>query len=164
MRVEYTDAERYVVVLRRAFTLLTFQAPEYEMDAERGVVRWRIDKGVLVARRARQGDGYLEIDLRRLPCDVPGKARMHVEVEIANFYPSIASRFGHLALRGDAVAHPRHRDLRRSCAGWPSLDLAESRVGRFATQDEVPDPRPVALRAARLERDRRCPVGLSRAP
>ena len=63
VRVEYTDAERYVVLFRRPFALLTFQAPEYEMDAERGVVRWRIDKGVLVARRGRAG--------RRLPRDRP---------------------------------------------------------------------------------------------
>jgi hypothetical protein len=140
VRVEYTDAERYVVVIRRPFALLTFQAPEYEMDAERGVVRWRIDKGVLVARRGRQGDGYLEIDLRRLPCHEPGKARMHVEVEIANFYPSIASRFGQWLY---AVTQSRIHVLvtygfLRSLA---KLDLAESRVGRFASQDEVPDPR-----------------------
>ena len=137
--MEYTDAERYVVLFRRPFALLTFQAPEYEMDDERGVVRWRIDKGVLVARRGRQGDGYLEIDLRRLPCHVPGKARMHVEVEIANFYPSIASRFGQWLY---AVTQSRIHVLvtygfLRSLA---KLDLAESRVGRFASQDEVPDP------------------------
>jgi hypothetical protein len=139
VRVEYTDGERYVVLLRRPLALLTFQAPEYEMDAERGVVRWRIEKGVLVARRGRQGDGYLEIDLRRRPCDVPGKARIHVEVEIANFYPAIASRFGQWLY---AVTQSRIHVLvtygfLRSLA---KLDLAESRVGRFASQDEVPDP------------------------
>lgn len=139
VRVEYTDAERYVVVLRRPFALLTFQAPEYEMDAERGVVRWRIDKGVLVSRRGHHGDGYLEIDLRRLPCAEPGKGRMNVEVEVANFYPSIASRFGQWLY---AVTQSRIHVLvtygfLRSLA---KLDLAESRVGRFATQDEVPDP------------------------
>ena len=37
------------------------------MDASRGVVRWRIASGMLVARRGREGDGYLEIDVQRGP-------------------------------------------------------------------------------------------------
>ena len=119
------------------------------MDAERGVVRWRIDKGVLVARRGRQGDGYLEIDLRRLPCRRARQGAMHVEVEIANFYPSIASRFGQWLY---AVTQSRIHVLvtygfLRSLA---KLDLAESRVGRFAEPGRGPRPAgPVALRAAR---------------
>ena len=115
------------------------------MDAERGIVRWRIEKGVLVARRGRRRDGYLEIDLRRRPCDAPGKARMHVEVEIANFYPAIASRFGQWLY---AVTQSRIHVLvtygfLRSLA---KLDLAESRVGRFAARTRCP------TRAARRPR------------
>jgi len=139
VRVEYTDAERYVVVLRRPFALLTFRAPEYEMDGERGVVRWRIDKGVLVARRGRSGDGYLEIDLQRLACDRPGMARMRVEVEVANFYPMLASRFGqwlYAATQSRIHVLVTYGFLR----GLAKLDLAESKVGRFAGRDEVPDP------------------------
>ena len=72
VRVKYTEGERYVVLLFKPFKLLTFQAPEYEMDADRGIVRWRIEKGLLVAAPGRGGDGYLEIDVRRLDCDEPG--------------------------------------------------------------------------------------------
>ena len=76
---------------------------------------------------------------------------MHVEVEIANFYPSIASRFGQWLY---AVTQSRIHVLvtygfLRSLA---KLDLAESRVGRFASAGRGPRPAgPVALRAARLE-------------
>src|SRR5918912_4118380 len=72
VRVHYTDRERFVCLLLPRFKLLTFHAPEYEMDATRGVVRWRIASGVLVARRGRQGDGYLEIDVQRRRGDTPG--------------------------------------------------------------------------------------------
>lgn len=94
VRVYYTEGERYVCLLFQPFKLLTFQAPEYETEDQRGIVRWRIDKGLLVAARGRGGDGFLEIDVRRLECDEPGKQRVNVEVEIANFYPQIASRLG----------------------------------------------------------------------
>jgi hypothetical protein len=150
VRVEYTERERYVVLLRRPLALLTFQAPEYEMDGERGVVRWRIEKGVLVARRGRGGDGYLEIDVERGPCDEPGHGRMRVEVEVANFYPAIASRFGQWLY---AATQSRIHVLvtygfLRSLA---KLDLAESRVGRFATREQVPAPQapPPSERALR---------------
>src|SRR4051795_2639010 len=91
VRVYYTDRERFVCLLFPRFKLLTFQAPEYEMDASRGVVRWRIERGLLVARRGRGGDGYLEIDVKRRPGDAPDTVVVHVEVEVANFYPAIAS-------------------------------------------------------------------------
>jgi hypothetical protein len=140
VHVEYTERERYVVAFRRPLALLTFRAPEYEMDGERGVVRWRIESGVLVARHGHRGDGYLEIDVRRMPSAEPGKGRLRVEVEVANFYPSIASRFGQWLY---AATQSRIHVLvtygfLRSLA---KLDLAESRVGRFATRDELPAPR-----------------------
>ena len=66
IRVHYTERERFVVLLFRPFVLLSFQAPEYEMDADRGVVRWRIEKGVLVvAARPRR---------RRLPARSTSRA------------------------------------------------------------------------------------------
>src|SRR5919202_4758850 len=94
IRVYYTDRERFVCLLVPRFKLLTFHAPEYEMDGARGVVRWRIASGVLVARRGREGDGYLEIDVRRRPAGTPGETAVHVEVEVANFFPAIASTIG----------------------------------------------------------------------
>jgi hypothetical protein len=139
VRVEYTDEERFVVLLFRPLELLAFHAPEYEMDGSRGVVRWRIMRGVLVAGRGRQGDGYLEIDVQRCPSDEAGQARIHVEIEVANFYPAIASTVGKWFY---AVTQSRIHVL--VCYGFlrslARLDLAESKVGRFATTADVPDP------------------------
>src|SRR3712207_6478824 len=36
IRVEYTETERRVVLLRRPFVLLRFRAPEYEITGDRG--------------------------------------------------------------------------------------------------------------------------------
>jgi hypothetical protein len=140
VRVFYTDRERFVCLLFRPLELLAFHAPEYEMDRDRGVVRWRIMRGVLVAGRGRSGDGYLEIDVQRRPAGSPGSVIVHVEVEVANFFPAIASTVGrwfytHTQSRMHVlVTHGFLRSLAR-------LDLAESKVGRFATVDQVPDPR-----------------------
>jgi hypothetical protein len=130
IRVYYTEGERYVCLLFRPFKLLTFQAPEYETDQERGVVRWRIDKGLLVAARGRGGDGFLEIDVRRLDCDEPGRQRINVEVEIANFYPQIASRLGRwLYTNTQSRIHVlvTHGFLRRLAR----RDLDESVTGKY---------------------------------
>ena len=48
IRVHYSEHERSVVLLARPLRLLTFLAPEYEIDPERGLVRWRIARGLLV--------------------------------------------------------------------------------------------------------------------
>src|SRR3954454_2144865 len=144
IRVKYTEDERFVCLLFRPFVLLRFQAPEYEMDAQRGIVRWRIERGVLVSKRGRGGNGFLEIDMQRCPSDEPGKARLHVEVEVANFYPAVAKAFSTWVYKNTQsrihviVTHGFLRSLRK-------LDLAESRVRRSARIDELPDPgdRPV---------------------
>ena len=140
IRVHYTDRERVVCLITRRLPLLTFHAPEYEMDGSRGVVRWRIASGVLVARRGREGDGYLEIDVQRWPGGAPASTIVHVEVEVANFFPAIASTIGrwfytHTQSRIHVlVTHGFLASLAR-------LDLAQSKVGRFASVDQVPDPR-----------------------
>jgi hypothetical protein len=129
IRVRYTEGERSVVLLCSPLRLLTFHAPEYEMDPSRGLVRWRIARGLLVARRGRDG-GYLQIEVRRHRCEDPTRAQLHVEVEVANFYPSIASRLSRRLY--NATQSRIHvivtRGFLRSLA---RLDLAESRVGRF---------------------------------
>jgi hypothetical protein len=119
------------------------------MDARRGIVRWRIESGVLVSRRGRGGDGYLQIDVQRNPAGPDGRGLLHVEVEVANFYPALASRLGTPLYK--ATQSRVHvlitRAFLRSLA---RLDLAESRVGRFARTapdtaasiDDVPDPPP----------------------
>jgi hypothetical protein len=142
IRVRYTDRERFVVLLAPPLKLITFQAPEYEMDETRGVVRWRIERGLLVARRGRGGKGHLQIDIERKPSDDPGLARLSVDVEVANFYPAIAlgiSRRLYNATQSRIhviVTNGFLRSLAR-------LDLAESRVGRYAearTMPTVSDP------------------------
>ncbi len=66
VRVRYTERERFVVLLFRPLTLLAFRAPEYELQADHGVVRWRIERGLLVARAGRESKGHLQIDVRRI--------------------------------------------------------------------------------------------------
>jgi hypothetical protein len=129
IRVRYTPGERSVVLLAPPLRLLIFQAPEYEMDATRGLVRWRIERGLLVSRRGR-GRGYLQIDVQRSEGDDPEHARLHVEVEVANFYPSISRGFGQRLYNATQsrlhviVTYGFLRSLARR-------DLAESKVGRF---------------------------------
>jgi hypothetical protein len=53
VRVRYTAQGRFVVLLCRPLTLLVFRAPEYELRPDRGLVRWRIERGLLVARAGR---------------------------------------------------------------------------------------------------------------
>jgi glycine/D-amino acid oxidase-like deaminating enzyme len=146
IRVDYTPAERFVVFISRPAVLLRFRAPEYEMDARRGIVRWRIESGALVSRRGKGGDGHLQIDVRRGEPTADGRATMHVEVEVASFYPSIATGISRRVYRLTQswihvlITHGFLRSLAR-------LDLAESKVGRFAATssasasfEDVPDP------------------------
>ncbi|MDQ3723740.1 MAG: hypothetical protein M3376_11940, partial [Actinomycetota bacterium] len=150
IRVKYDEDERAVVFLARPLVLLRFHAPEYEMDAERGVVRWRIASGVLVSRAGHDGDGYLQIEVERCARVDPATARVRVEVEVANFYPALASavaRWVYSATQSRIhviVTHGFLRSLAR-------LDLAKSVVGRWAAPDDVdavPDPPARAPRGA----------------
>jgi hypothetical protein len=128
IRVVYTERERVVVLLRRPFVLLRFGAPEYELSHNRGIVRWNIQDGLLVARR---NEGYLEIDVRRMESDRPGYARAHVEVEVANFYPAIAhfiARWFYIQTQSRIHVLVTHGFLR----SLAKLELEESAVGRFA--------------------------------
>jgi hypothetical protein len=139
VRVYYTEGERYVCLLARPFKLITFRAPEYEMDDRRGVVRWRIARGLLVARRGHDRDGYLEIDVERRPSARPGCVNVAVEVEVANFYPAIAyrlSRFVYSQTQSRIHVILTHGFLR----SLARLDLEESVVGRFVAPEQVPPP------------------------
>ncbi len=137
IRVVYTPAERAVVLIGRPFVLLRFHAPEYAMDGEHGMVRWRIRNGILVASEGHEGDGFLEIEVRRFPADGDGRATLHVEVEIASFYPAIAFRTARWVYANTQsrihvlVTHGFLRSLAK-------LELEESAVGRFD-----PDAEPV---------------------
>jgi hypothetical protein len=142
IRVVYTPTERMVVFVARPIVLLRFRAPEYELEADRGIVRWRIRDGLLVASEGHEGDGYLEIDVRLLPPDPPGEGRIHVEVEIASFYPALALRIARWFYRQTQsrihvlVTHGFLRSLGKR-------ELEESAVGRFSrAQRTRSQPRP----------------------
>src|ERR1700730_2335884 len=94
VRVQYSEEERSVVLLIRPLKLLIFSAPEYEIEPDHGLVRWRLQRGLLVAKRGRGSGGHLQIDVRRLPTCKPGRARLEVAVEVENFYPRIAFGLG----------------------------------------------------------------------
>jgi hypothetical protein len=134
IRVEYTPTERRVVLLRRPFVLLRFRAPEYTIDEGRGIIRWRIKDGVLVAKR---DEGYLEIDVRRLEPEEPGTDQAHVEVEVSNFYPAIATWIAQWFYKQTQsrihvlVTHGFLRSL-------ANRELEMSAVGRFAEPGQKP--------------------------
>jgi hypothetical protein len=136
VRVLYSESERTVVLVGRPLKLLTFDAPEYEMDGEHALVRWKIKRGLLVAKSGRGGHGHLQIDVRRLPDAGVNEARVHIEVEVANFHPAIVTGFGRRAYNATQarihlfVTNGFLRSLAR-------LDLAESRVGHLVPADPV---------------------------
>jgi hypothetical protein len=91
LRVLYKPDTRDIVVFRRPFTLLSFHAPDYEIEPGRGVVTWRIRKGLLVAPRGR-GKGFLRLTVERVPPAAGDSGRyvnLVVSSEVANFYPTI---------------------------------------------------------------------------
>jgi hypothetical protein len=132
IRVIYGQNERAVVLLGRPLTLLRFEAPDYALQADHGTVRWQIRDGLLVARGGR-GCGFLALDVRR-----EDTSTLRIEVEVANFYPSIAARFSSPVYRAtQAFVHVlvTHAFLR----SLATLELKESKVGRLAGETAWPD-------------------------
>jgi hypothetical protein len=149
IRVTYTESERLVVFIARPFVLLRFQKPDYRFTADRGIVRWDIQDGLLVGR---PHEGFLEIDVRRLPSPRAGYGRVHVEVEVANFYPSIATwltRWFYTQTQSRIHVLVTHGFLR----SLAKRELEESAVGRFvppALRRPAPPPAQVPWAAAGL--------------
>lgn len=146
VRVHYTETERAVVLLSPRLPLLTFRTPEYEMDRCRGIVRWRIDRGLLVSDRG-PGDGYLELDFERHDDEAGDRVRLHVAVEVANYYPRLTG----ISRRLYAVTQARIHVL--ACNFFlrrlVRRDLDASEVGRFAvpaSAAQTPDPVPARER------------------
>jgi hypothetical protein len=145
--VVYTERERSVVFLLPRLRLLTFRAPEYEMDRDRGIVRWRIDRGLLVSQQGRSGDGYLEIDVERHRLPDPDAVRLRVSVEVANYYPSLTGISRRIYVNTQSRIHVLGCNyfLRRLVR----RDLDTSRVGHFAgphSAAQTPDPVPARER------------------
>jgi hypothetical protein len=133
IRVVYGENERSVLLLGKPLTLLRFDAPEYKFASDTGNVRWQIRDGLLVARAGR-GCGFLALDVRRDYDHVAeDTTKLYIQVEVANFYPAIAAGFSVPVYRATQslihvlVSHAFLRSLAK-------LELAQSRVGRFADQ------------------------------
>jgi hypothetical protein len=129
IRIIYDEHTRSVVLIAKPLTLLRFDAPEYLLDGCHGAIRWRIRDGLLVARSGR-GSGYLSLDLRRHPVAPDGTANVTIQVEVANFYPSIARSFSTPVYEmTQAAVHilVTHAFLR----SLAKLRLAQSKVGRL---------------------------------
>src|SRR3954447_26209861 len=88
-KIKYGPDSREVVLFGRPFSLLSFHAPEYETEANKGTVTWRINRGLLVAPMGR-GKGYLRITVERSEDDGGGELQTaRVSSEVANFYPML---------------------------------------------------------------------------
>jgi len=160
LRVLYTATSREVVLLRRPFVLLRFFAPEYEADANRGAVTWRINRGLLVAPGGR-GQGFLRMTVeRREERPDTGEVTARITSQVSNFYPAIRgsgwfSRIGRFIYRFTqlqihvVVTNAFLRSL-------ANLELAPSVVGSLAGRTPgVPDAEELeALRRIQSERAR----------
>ncbi|HXP29402.1 MAG TPA: hypothetical protein VN804_06570, partial [Solirubrobacteraceae bacterium] len=88
----------------------------------------------------RDGGGYLQIEVRRDDqSDDPRAAdspyagphvRLRVSVEVANFYPSIASRLGR-RIYDETQSRIHVIVTKRFLRSLARMDFAESRVGRY---------------------------------
>jgi hypothetical protein len=137
IRVAYDDDSRSVVLIGRPLTLLRFDKPGYTLEDNRGTVTWRIRDGLLVARTGR-GCGFLQLDVRREPPeagDPPSRRQLLIEVEVANFFPSIAVGFSVpvYEMTQSAIHVLVTNAFLRSLA---KLDLAQSKIGELADDDQ----------------------------
>jgi len=128
VRVVYREDERSVVLLSKPLTLLRFDPPAYAMESNRGSLTWAIRDGLLVSRAGR-GSGFLSVRVSR-DSGVSDPAKLDIDVEVANFYPAIASRLGtpvYEATQSFVHVLVTHAFLR----SLATLELKESKVGRL---------------------------------
>ncbi|WP_249009175.1 hypothetical protein [Conexibacter sp. DBS9H8] len=149
VQVLYSPDDRRVALFGiRALTLLRFDPPTFVVSSRRARIGWQIKDGLLVARRGR-GEGGLALEVTREPAgsgpDGPepeADARdpeLTIEVEVTNFYPSIASSLGDLVYQStQAFVHVLVTNaFLRSLA---SLELHESKIGRLLVGGIDADP------------------------
>ena len=128
VRVVYTEDERLVVLLAKPLTLLRFDPPDYAIEPNRGSITWAIRDGMLVSSAGR-GSGFLSLRVSR-DSGISDPAKLDIDVEVANFYPAIASRLGtpvYEATQSFVHVLVTHAFLR----SLATLELAESNVGRL---------------------------------
>lgn len=149
IRVVYAEQSRTAVLLTKRLPLLSFHAPRYETDAGLGCVTWPIERGLLVAREGREGNGFLRIRVeRREDGGEADEVTLKVRVEVRNFYPWLrgSGRFARLGAWLYGQTQLRIHVL--VCNGFlrslGKLDLPPSRVGALTAEiDESGDARAV---------------------
>lgn len=132
LRVLYTETSRDVVLLARPLVLLRFSAPEYRIEANKGTVTWRIDRGMLVAPSGR-GRGSLRLSVTRPAVSSGDQVTVTVRSEVASFYPMIAG-WGWFSIVGRLLYRATQLRLhvvvtRRFLRSLANLELAPSVVG-----------------------------------
>jgi hypothetical protein len=143
IRVVYTDDARTAVLLSRRLPLLRFHLPRYETDPEVGCVTWPIERGLLVAREGRDGQGFLRIRVERrdAPADAQGIETVDVRVEVRNFYPWLrgSGRFARLGawLYGQTQLRIHVIVCNGFLRSLARLNLPPSRVGALAAEIEA---------------------------
>jgi hypothetical protein len=136
LRVFYGEQGRSVAILFRPFSVLGFGVPEYETSEFQGKISWPITHGFLVAQRGRkERTGHLEIEVRKLEDMPDGGVRVHIEVEIASFYPLFNRISPWLYANTQSRIHVllAYGFLRRIVA----RDLEQSVAGRFSREDTL---------------------------
>jgi hypothetical protein len=150
IKVVYGEQTRSVVLFFKPITLLRFDAPEYVIEPDHGSVRWAIKDGFLVARTGR-GCGYLSVDVRRLGLTDEGRAKLKIEVEVANFYPSIAVGFStpvyemtqsaiHVLVTNNFLRSLAKLDLAQSVVGSLRRDGADGSAAEIGDSRAAPEP------------------------
>jgi hypothetical protein len=141
IRVVYGEESRTAVLLSRRIPLLSFHAPEYETDPGMGCVTWPIEKGFLVAKEGRTGEGFLRIRVERR--DEEGRASadpatVDVRVEVRNFYPWLrgSGRFARFGawLYGQTQLRIHVLVCNGFLGGGAGVVLPPSRLGALAAE------------------------------
>ena len=145
LKIRYGPDSREVVLFGR-IVLLRFHKPDYEADAHRGCVTWRINRGLLVAPGARN-KGHLRICVER-PRNMDGDSEVPVEIssEVGAFVPMLTfpglrklSGFGRWLYKQTQlrihviVTHAFLRSL-------ANLELEQSQVGSLRVQPTAEEP------------------------
>jgi hypothetical protein len=88
--MSYGPGYRSINLVTEHIPLLKFLEPQFEVGGDYGLVKWPINRGLLVAREGR-GQGYLKIEVRRdeQRPSADGRESMTVTSEVVNFYPWI---------------------------------------------------------------------------
>ena len=132
LRVVYEPTARTVVLLLRPLALLRFRAPEYDTEGNAASVTWRIERGLLVARRGRDS-GHLRISVCRAGIASSGLARVAVTAEVRNFYPWLRGSGALVRLGAWVYSQTQMRIhvlvTRGFLRSMARLDLPPSRVG-----------------------------------